>query len=152
MAIAERTRTRILIAVSDAPDWGQDLALRGYLAVSFNRTSNTWTQRGKWNRLSQSVAFDPNAGSGSSSLWIIANRRTATTSVAKVAGGASTDFTGAYIEFHPNGGTSLDPLSLPEAISIADAIASSNGTFTAKNQKLRFQVTIDPLSGSTALQ
>jgi prepilin-type N-terminal cleavage/methylation domain-containing protein len=152
MAIVERTRTRILIAVADVPTWGQDLALRGYLTVSFNRNSNSWTQRGKWNRLSQSIAFDPNAGRGGSSFWIIASRRTATTSVAKVAGGTTADFTGAYIEFHPNGSTSLDPLSLPEAISIADAIVSSSGSFTAKNQKLRFQVTIDPLSGSMALQ
>jgi prepilin-type N-terminal cleavage/methylation domain-containing protein len=151
MAIAERTRTRVLIAVTDAPSWGQDLALRAYMVVSFNRTANSWTQRGKWNRLSQSVAFDPNAGPAGL-FWVVASRKTEITPVAKVAGGSTTNFTGAYIEFHPNGGTSLDPLSPPEAIAIADAIADSTGAFTAKNQKLRFQITLDPLSGATTLQ
>lgn len=151
MAIAERTRTRILIATADAPSWGQNLALRAYLVVSFDRTANSWTQRGKWNRLAQSVAFDPNPGAGGS-LWVVASRKTEITPVAKVAGGTTTNFTGAYIEFHPNGATSLDSLSPPEAISIADAIADSSGNFTAKNQNLRFQITVDPLSGGTTLQ
>lgn len=151
MAIAERTRTRMLIAAADDANWGQNLALRGYVVVSFDRTASSWTQRGKWNRLSQSAAFDPNAGAGGL-VWIIATRKTTVTPVAKAANGPTTNFTGAYIEFHPNGSTSLDPLSQPEAVAVADAIADSSGTFTAKNQRLRYQITIDPLSGSMSLQ
>jgi prepilin-type N-terminal cleavage/methylation domain-containing protein len=145
LAMAERTQTRVLIPVTDDPNFGKDLALRAYMVTSFNRSANTWTQRGKWNRLAQSVAFEPNTG-------IVSTRKTSVTPVTRVANGAAINFTGAYVEFRANGGTSLDPSAVPEIVAVADAIATSTGSFTAKNQKLRSQVVIDPLTGSTILQ
>jgi prepilin-type N-terminal cleavage/methylation domain-containing protein len=145
MAMAERTQTRVLIAVTNDVAWGQELALKAYMITSFNRSANTWTQRGKWNRLSQSVAFEPTTG-------IVSTRQASVTPVAKVAGGTPTNFTGAYLEFRANGGTSLDPNATSEIVAIADAIVSSSGVFTVKNQRLRAQIVIDPLTGGTVLQ
>ena len=106
MAIAERTRTRVLIPVAAAPALGQDLALRSYTITSFNRTANNWKQRGKWNRLAQSVAFDPDPSltDAATQMSVLRDRQTETTTL-----DTTTIFTGPYIEFRANGGTSLDP-------------------------------------------
>ncbi len=145
MAIAERTRTRVLIPVGPATTFGQDLSLRGYTVTSFNRTANNWKQRSKVTRLAQSVAFDPNPTipDPATQSSILQDRLAETTPL-----DTSATFTGPYIEFRANGGTSLDPTAKLEVIVIADAVADANGTFLAKNTKLRSQITIDPLSGS----
>lgn len=143
MAIAERTRTRILIPIAATPALGQDLALRSYTVTSFNRSANNWKQRGKWNRLAQSVAFDPTFTDTATEMSVLDDRRNENTSL-----DTTINFTGPYIEFRANGGTSLDPNGKFEVVVLADAIADANGTFTAKNRSLRSQITIDPLSGS----
>jgi type II secretory pathway pseudopilin PulG len=147
MAIAERTRTRVLVPVTAAPTLGQDLALRSYTVVSFNRTANNWKQRGKWNRLAQSVAFDPDPTltDTATQMSVLRDRQTENTTL-----DTTMTFTGPYIEFRANGGTSLDPNGKFEVVILADAIADANGAFTAKNRSLRSQITIDPLSGSAA--
>lgn len=148
-AIAQRTRTRVLIpiaAVVGAP--GDNLALRGYLVASLDKTTGTWQPRGKWNRLSQSVAFDPTVpDSATPPLTSVLKQPDSSTPVAGMG-----TISAPSIEFLANGSTSLDPTAPPQVLAIADAIVQPNGSYVAKNTKLRFQVTIDPLSGSVTLK
>lgn len=141
IAIAERTRTRILIPVAqEAPPLAENLPLRAYTTASLDKTAGTWKQRDKWQRLSQSVAFNKNVGHLSQSV----PEETVLTGTNK--------HSGTYIEFHANGSTSLDPTTALQVIELADAIADNAGTFTPRNTNLRLRVTIDPLTGIATLR
>ena len=155
IAMAERTRTRVLIPVANAPTFAADLALRGFTTVSLNRTADTWKQRGRWSRLSQSAAFDPNPSVDPTKEEAIVNTRSAaTTRVDNSASGidATNTFTGPYVEFLANGASSLDPASLAQVIVVADATVDSSGTYTPKNRNMRYTLSIDPLSGSVRIR
>jgi type II secretion system protein H len=56
MAIAKRTKARVLIAATN--DWGTDFSWRAYVLTSFDSTTGNWLQQGKFFRLSQSTTFD----------------------------------------------------------------------------------------------
>ncbi|CAN5528137.1 hypothetical protein BH20VER3_BH20VER3_00380 [soil metagenome] len=150
MALAKRTKTRVLIAATN--DWGTDASWRAYIVTSFDGSSGNWLQEGKLNRLSQATTFDSAAG-------IVAARSAMTTPVIKTPNATPTpapvNFKGAYVEFLPNGSTSLDPAAAPETISIQDAFVPATGsspTPVRKNQTLRSQLSIDPLTGSAILK
>jgi prepilin-type N-terminal cleavage/methylation domain-containing protein len=150
MALSKRTKTRVLIATTN--DWGSDASWRAYLLTSYDGTSGNWLQQGKLNRLSQATTFDSAAG-------IVAARSTTTTPVVKAPNVTPTptpaNFTGAYVEFLPNGSTSLDPSATPELVAIQDGFvptAGSSPTPVRKNQTLRSQLTIDPLTGNAILK
>ena len=76
-------------------------------------------------------------------MSVLSDRRTDTTLL-----DTETTFTGPYIEFKANGGTSLNPTDKFEVVVLRDGIADASGAFTAKNVNLRSQITLDPLSGS----
>ncbi len=153
-AIAERTRTRILLpqgtgdftgATSGTP-WPIDVGLRGYVLTSANRTDVTWQQRGKWNRLPDGVAIDstfagfPTPAPASPNMDIAATKN----------GTKSYTYTGSYIEFLANGSCNLDPTVAPQTIKVADGFVNPTG-FVAKNASLYWLLTVDPLSGSVVL-
>jgi uncharacterized protein (TIGR02596 family) len=157
IAIAERTRTRVLIPdkAGNSAAFGSDLALRSFTTVSFNKTADTWKQRGKWIRLPEPATFDPAAVvDPATEQNIIAARNGTVTKVDNTTTGiaASKTFTGAYVEFRPNGATSLDPTSPKEVAVLADGIPDGSGGMTVKNPKLRYRIAIDPLTGSALLQ
>lgn len=140
-AIAERTRTRVIIPVAqETPRLGENLPLRAYTITSLDRTTGIWKQRGNWNRLSQSVAFNKGVG-------VLNEPVSDETKLPN-----NTKHTGPYIEYRANGSTSLDPATAPQLIELADAIADNAGTFRQKNAALRFQVEIDPLTGSATIK
>lgn len=155
IAIAERTKTRVLIPDKSAPAFGTDLALRSYAIVSLNKTVGTWKQRGKWHRLAQPAIFDPappiNAGT---EMNLIVDRQNTVTNIDNSADGTSATkpFTGAYVEFRSNGSTSLDPISPKEVVVLADGIPDGNGGMTVKNKDLKYRFTVDPLTGSVILK
>ncbi|MEO5755022.1 MAG: prepilin-type N-terminal cleavage/methylation domain-containing protein [Chthoniobacterales bacterium] len=150
MALAKRTRTRVLIAADNA--WGTDVSWRGYILTSFDTTSGNWFQQGKLNRLSQATTFDSVVG-------VVSTRSTTITSVVKAPNASPTpapvNFIGAFVEYLPNGSTSLDPAATPEVVAIQDGFVPTTGsspTPIRKNQTLRSQLTIDPLTGNAVLQ
>lgn len=150
MALAKRTRTRVLIAAAN--DWGSDTSWRAYFLASYDGTTGNWLQQGKLNRLSQTTTFDSTVG-------IVAARSTATTPVVKAPNVTPTptpaNFVGAYVEFLPNGSTNLDPNAPPELVTIQDGFvptAGSSPTPVRKNQTLRSQLAIDPLTGNAILK
>ena len=122
------------------PRLGENLPLRAYAVASLDRTTGMWKQRGKWNRVSQSVAFNKSVGVLSAAV----------PEETKLTG--TTRHTGPYIEFRANGSTSLDPTTPPQVIELADAIADNSGNFTPKNKELRYRVTIAPLTGSAFIK
>jgi type II secretory pathway pseudopilin PulG len=156
IAIAERTRTRVILpltvddfsapASSPAP-WPADITRRGYLIVSEKRTDAVWKQRGKWNRFPQGVAVQS---------VVRASPTPAPTAVPIDVGGTGATnyrFAGPYIEFLANGSCNLDPAASPApAAIVADGFVDSTGAFVQKNQKLRFTVTVDPLTGSVSVK
>lgn len=150
MALAKRTRTRVLIAADNV--WGTDASWRGYILTSFDTTSGNWLQQGKLNRLSQSTTFD-------SAVGVVSTRSTTSTPVIKAPNAIPTpapvNFIGAYVEFLPNGSTSLDPAATLEVVAIQDGFVPTTGsspTPVRKNQTLRSQLSIDPLTGNAVLQ
>lgn len=150
MALAKRTRTRVLIASTN--DWGSDFSWRAYVLASFDSTTGDWLQQGKFFRLSQSITFDSATG-------IVSDRGTTTTQVVKAPNATPTPapspFVGAYVEFNPTGTTSLDPSATPEIVRIQDGFVPSTGsspTPVRKNQALHTDVSIDPASGGMKLQ
>jgi type II secretory pathway pseudopilin PulG len=159
LAIAERTKTRVLVPDKN-PGSGafgselSDLALRGYTTVSFNKTANTWKQRGKWTRLAQPATFDPKPTVSGTEEGVIEKHKTDQTKVdnSNTGSAATKTFTGAYIEFLPNGSTSLDPASPLQIMAVADGIPDGNGNMTPKNKSLYYRITIDPLTGSVRLK
>ncbi len=158
IAIAERTRTRLLILGDPSANSSPvplDAPLRAYAVVSLNKTANTWKQRGKWTRLSQPATFDPTPTvNATTEEGVIDARKTSTTRIdnTQSGNGATTTFTGAYIEFHSNGSTSLDPNSPSQILAVVDAIPDNSGSITKKNPNLKYRVAIDPLTGSARLQ
>jgi uncharacterized protein (TIGR02596 family) len=155
IAIAERTKTRVLIPDKNDPTFGSDLALRAYTVVSFNKTAGTWKQRGKWNRLVQPATLDPSPTVNTGTeMSVITDRKTAVTEVdnSPSGNGATRTFTGAYVEFRSNGSTSLDPVSPLEILVVADGIPDGNGGMTVKNQNLKYRLSLDPLTGSVVLK
>lgn len=154
IALTERTRTRLLIADKNLPTLGSDLALRGYAVVSLNKTAGTWKQRGKWTRLPAPATFDPAPAIGANELGVIATRKSTVTQIDNSANGtdATAAFTGAYVEFRSNGATSLDPTSPTEVLVIADGIPDGTGGMTAKNKKLTYKLSLDPLTGAVVLK
>ena len=156
IAIAERTRTRVLVPLnagnfsggsSPAP-WPTDIALCGYLVVSEKKTESVWKQRGKWNRFPQGVAFNPN-----SSVFAQTPATIPVDSTGTGTGANPYNFNGQYIEFLANGSSNLDPNASPApAVVVADGFLDSNGAFVQKNKLLYSTVTIDPLSGSVAIK
>jgi prepilin-type N-terminal cleavage/methylation domain-containing protein len=150
MALAKRTKTRVLIATTN--DWGPNASWRAYLLTSYDGGSGNWLQQGKLNRLSQAMTFDSTTG-------IVAARSTIATPVVRAPNVTPTptpvDFTGAYVEFLPNGSTNLNPSATPELIAIQEGFvptAGSSPTPFRKNQALRSELTIDPLTGNTVLK
>lgn len=154
IAIAERTRTRILLPTSitnfsggpsPAP-WPSDIANRGYLVVSEKRTDQVWKQRGKWNRFPSGVAL----------ASISPTPTPASISVDSTGTGSTTNnyaFDGPYIEFLANGSSNLDPSASPApAAVIADGFVDSSGKFVPKNTKLQYTMTVDPLTGAVSLK
>lgn len=157
LAIAERTRTRVLIPDKNANSsaFSSELALRGYTIVSLNKVANTWKQRGRWTRLPQSAAFHPTPPvDAATEEAVIETRNSSITPIDNSASGtgATRDFTGAYIEFRPNGSTSLDPTAPAQVLVLADGIPDGNGGMTAKNRSLQYRISIDPLTGSAILK
>src|SRR4051812_39377662 len=67
IAIAERTRTRVLLPQTDTDfgnasppsptPWPSEIARRGYVIASEKKTETVWKLRGKWNRFPQGVAM-----------------------------------------------------------------------------------------------
>jgi hypothetical protein len=58
-------------------------------------------------------------------------------------------FNGPYIEFLANGSSNLNPSATPTLSAvIADGFVDGSGAFVKKNQKLRYTVTVDPLTGA----
>jgi len=150
MALAKRTKTRVLIAATN--DWGTDFSWRAYVLTSFDSTTGNWLQQSKFFRLSQSTTFDSATG-------IVATRSSMTTSVVKASNATPTPapspFTGAYVEFNPTGSTNLDPSATPEIVRIQDGFVPATGpspTPVRKNQTLHTDVSIDPASGGMKLQ
>jgi prepilin-type N-terminal cleavage/methylation domain-containing protein len=150
MALAKRTKTRVLIATTN--DWGPNASWRAYLLTSYDGSSGNWLQQGKLNRLSQATTFDSTAG-------IVAARSTTATPVVRAPNITPTPtpagFTGAYVEFLPNGSTSLNPSATPELIAIQEGFvptAGSSPTPVRKNQALRSELTVDPLTGNAVLK
>lgn len=156
-AIAHRTKTRVLIASTNDPTWGQDLSWRAYALVRQDAANaGAWIMEGKINRVSQSVTFDPVQPSPTPSpapVYLLFTRKGSVTAVERTANSAQVPFTGAYIEFLPTGATSLDPSAGNEVLFFEDGFVPNGGTTPVpKNVGLRSQVTIDPLSGSISLK
>ena len=84
---------------------------------------------------------------------MIESRKTEITPVDNSSSGsaATNNFNGAYVEFRPNGATSLDP-AFSQVLVLADGIPDGNGAMTAKNKLLQYRITIDPLTGSARLK
>ena len=164
IALAERTRTRVVIPVSASGSnaFGPDLALRAYSIVSFNRSAGTWKQRGKWHRLPTSIAFRAPLPTASPAPFIdttteesiVETRSTATTPIDNSASGTADTKTptGAFIEFGANGSTSLDPNDKQAVVVIADGFVNAAGAFVPKNRGLFYEVAIDPLTGSARFE
>jgi hypothetical protein len=115
------------------------------LIVSQKRTDALWRQRGKWNRFPQGVTVQ--------SIVQPSPAPAPTASPIDVGGtGTATyNFSGPYIEFLANGSCNLNPSASPApAATLGDGFVDSSGTFVQKNSKLRFTVTIDPLTGSVS--
>jgi type II secretory pathway pseudopilin PulG len=161
IAITERTRTRIIVptntsnfsgATTSPAPWPTDIALRGYLVVSEKRTDSLWKQRGKWNRFPQGVAWDSTAGVFPQP----SPTPLPTPGIPIDVGGNGTTtyvFNGPYIEFLANGSSNLDPSASPApAAALADGFVDSSGTFVRKNARLRFTVTVEPLTGSVSVK
>jgi type II secretory pathway pseudopilin PulG len=158
LAITERTRTRVLVPTnstnflaptSSATPWPSNIALRGYLIVSEKRTESVWKQRGKWSRLPDGVAFDPTAGIFTQPAPTPVPTPPGIPIDVGGSGAASYTFNGPYIEFLANGSSNLNPAASPApAAVVADGFIDSTGAFVKKNVKLRFTVTVDPLTGS----
>jgi type II secretory pathway pseudopilin PulG len=155
IAIAHRTKTRVLIASTNDTNWGQDLAWRAYATVRLDPTNpSNWILEGKINKISQSVAFYPSPAPTPTPppVFVLQSRSTTTTPVEKTAGTAPVTFTGAYIEFLPNGAITLDPTELSETLFLQDAIVPSiaGSTPVPKNVGLHSQVIIDSLTGAVS--
>ena len=160
IALAERTRTRVVIPVTATGSnaFGPDLALRAYTIVSFNRAAGTWKQRGKWRRLPASVAFRSPLPTASPAPFIDTNteesiietRSTADTPIDNSPSGTADTktLTGAYVEFRSNGATSLNPNDKQSVIVLADGFINPSGAFVPKNRRLFYEIGIDPLTGS----
>jgi len=156
IAIAERTRTRVILptsaneftgATSSPAPWPSDIALRGYLVVSEKRTESFWKQRGKWNRFPEGVAVASVVQSAPAPPSIPVPIDVGGTGVATYM------FSGPYIEFLANGSCNLDPAATPApGAIIADGFVNSSGAFVQKNQKLRFTIAVDPLTGSVSVK
>ena len=158
MAIAERTRTRVIIPTNSAnfanvsasaTPWPTDIALRGYLVVSEKRTvATSWSQRGKWNRFPQGAALD-------SSASVLPTPSPAPMNIDVTGTGTTTTYTfnGPYIEFLANGSSNLNPSAtpIPSAV-VADGFVDTSGVFVTKNSKLRYSITVDPLTGAVTFK
>jgi prepilin-type N-terminal cleavage/methylation domain-containing protein len=154
-AIAERTRTRIILptstanfagAASSPAPWPSDITLRGYVMVSEKRDASpaVWKQRGKWNRFPEGVA-----------MASISPTPSPTAVPIDVGGTGATTYTfaGPYIEFLANGSSNLDPTASPApAAIVADGFVDSSGTFKPKDVKLHYTITVDPLTGAVSVQ
>lgn len=161
IAMAERTRTRVILPTSidnfssPAPSpipWPSDIPLRGYLIVSEKRTDAAWKQRGKWNRFPQGVAVDPTAG-----VFPQPSPTPSPTPAIPIdvggTGATTYTFNGPFIEFLANGSSNLNPSVSPApAATLADGFVNSGGAFVKKNAKLRFTVTVDPLTGAISIK
>jgi hypothetical protein len=71
-----------------------------------------------------------------------------------VGGNGSTAYTfnGPYIEFLANGSSNLNPSATPTVAVVADGFVDSSGNFKQKNTRLRYTITVDPLTGAVSLQ
>jgi prepilin-type N-terminal cleavage/methylation domain-containing protein len=151
-ALAERTRTRVLLPVSSAnfsnvsggtTAWPTEITRRGYLVVSEKRTDSRWSQRGKWNR------FPTGVGLNSASVLPTPSATPMEIDVTGTGTKTTYTFNGPYIEFLANGSSNLDPSAspIPTAV-IADGFVDANDGFVPKNQKLKYTVSVDPLTGA----
>jgi hypothetical protein len=117
------------------------------LIVSEKRTDPVWKQRGKWNRFPEGVAVASVVQS------VPTPAPTAVPIDVGGTGATSYRFSGPYIEFLANGSCNLDPAATPApAAIIADGFVNSAGAFVQKNQRLRFTVAVDPLTGSVSVR
>ncbi len=158
IAIAERTRTRVLLPssatnfanpVPSVTPWPSDIALRGYVITSEKKTESVWKQRGKWNRFPDGVAVKS----------FVQPTPTPTPGAIPIdvggSGNRTYDYSGPYVEFLANGSCTLDPTASPApAVSVADGfvVTAPTETFKPKNVGLVSTVTIDPISGSVSLK
>ncbi|MDQ3545768.1 MAG: prepilin-type N-terminal cleavage/methylation domain-containing protein [Verrucomicrobiota bacterium] len=156
IAIAERTRTRVLLPLTSsdfasptpAPTpWPGDITRRGYVITSQKPTETTWKQRGKWTRLPTGIALQdivqPSPSPTPSPIPI------------DIAGTGTINYTfnGPYIEFLPNGSSSLNPGASPASTAtLADGFVDTSGAFKAKNVNVKSTVTIDPLTGNSIVK
>jgi type II secretory pathway pseudopilin PulG len=157
MAITERTRTRVMIPAAgsnfvnvsaSATPWPSDIALRGYLVVSEKRTDSSWSPRGKWNRFPEGTALDY-----SSSALQTPTPAPMQIDVTGSGSGSTYTFNGPYIEFLANGSSNLNPSATPTPSAvIADGFVDTSGAFVKKNLKLRYSITVDPLTGAVAVK
>lgn len=152
IAIAERTRTRVLLPASSNnfsnptaanTPWPADIAARGYVITSQKRTETTWTQRGRWTRLPDGVAFASFSPTPAPTPLPIASNNSGTRSY---------DYTGPYIEFLANGSCSLDPTATPPEVIVADGFVDNTGAFKPKNRGLRVTLATDPLTGAVTVK
>lgn len=153
LAMAERTRTRVLLptsssnfsgASSSPTPWPNNIALRGYVIASEKKTAGVWKQRGKWNRFPDGTAVQSYSPVPSpTAIPVDATGHGTTTSYT---------YNGPYIEFLANGSSNLDPTATPATTVVADGFVDSNGAFQPKNRGLISSITIDPLSGSVSLK
>lgn len=156
IAIAERTRTRVLLPVSQANfspspapsplPWPTDITRRGYVIASQKPTELVWRQRGKWTRLPQGIALQS----------YVPSSPTPTPPPIPIdvsgAGTTSYAFSGPYIEFLANGSSSLDPAASPVAATLADGFVDTGDNFKPKNVNLKSIITIDPLTGAATVK
>src|ERR1700731_2061360 len=124
IAIAERTRTRVLLPTNSADfsnpataaaPWPADISRRGYVITSQKKTETVWRQRGKWNRFPQGVAVQ---------TFTQPSPTPTPTAIPIDVGGTGSRtyaFGGPYIEFLANGTCNLDPAASPApAVILAD--------------------------------
>jgi type II secretory pathway pseudopilin PulG len=159
IAIAERTRTRILLPTSDAEfspspwpgtsptPWPSAIPRRGYVIVSQKKTDTVWKQRGKWTHLPEGVVLQA----------LVQSSPTPTPTVVPIdvggTGAASYGFSGPYIEFLANGSSNLDPAATPAAAAtLASGFINPSGTPIQTNNGLKSIVTVDPLTGSLSVR
>jgi prepilin-type N-terminal cleavage/methylation domain-containing protein len=159
MAIAERTRTRVIFptnvsnftnpASTPAP-YPSDIAYRGYLVLSEKRTGEAfWKQRGKWNRFPTGTVFASLPSQTATTMSIDATGTGSARSYDFNVGSGA----GSYIEFLANGSSNLDPTAtITPAPVVADGFVDSNGNFKQKNTKLYYTITVDPLTGAVSLK
>lgn len=154
MAINRRTRSRVLIPVSQQPGFTPDAAYLTYAVVLFNRTTNLWAPPDRISHLLKPVAFHPNFTPDVATEENPIQTRAAEVTPIDANGDGTQDFvfTGPYIEFLANGSSSLDATAPTEVVALVDAAITRGATPVVKNKNWTAELLIDPLSGGVRLK